>query len=87
VWGKAWFQNGGVGTAQVTCTFETATKLDEMRVHLTSGTTGAGTLAGLATLGSSTNIRILCSDGGGLADATASDVKIAALKVETLTGG
>jgi hypothetical protein len=87
VWGKAWFQNGGVATAPVTCTLETASKLDDMRVHLTAGTTGAATLVGLATLGSSTSVRILCSDGGGLADATAFDVKIAALKVETLTEG
>lgn len=41
VWGKAWFQNGGIGTAQVTCTLETASKLDEMRLTLTSGVTGA----------------------------------------------
>lgn len=41
----------------------------------------------MTTLASSTTVNLRCSDGGGLADATAFDVKIAALKVETLTEG
>jgi hypothetical protein len=32
-------------------------------------------------------VNLLCTDGGGVADVTAWDVKIAAVKVETLTAG
>lgn len=87
IFAKAWFQNGGVGTGTVTCTLNTATKLDEMRLQLGAGVTGAATLVGVTTLASSTTVNLLCTDGGGIVDVTASDVKIAALKVETLTAG
>jgi hypothetical protein len=87
VWAKGWFQNNGISTGQITCTLETASKLDEIRLHVTAGNTGAATLVGVATPASSTGVSLRCSDGGGVANVTASDVRLVALKVETLTAG
>jgi hypothetical protein len=87
VWAKGWFQNNGIGTGQITCTLETATELDEMRLHVATNNAGAATLVGVATLASATDVSLLCSDGGGVANVTASDVRLVALKVETLTAG
>jgi hypothetical protein len=87
IFAKAWFQNGGLGAGQVTCTLNTASKLDEMRLQVGSGATGAATLVGVTTLGSATTVNLLCADGGGVANVTASDVKIAAIKVKTITAG
>jgi hypothetical protein len=64
-----------------------ASELDEMRLQLGSCANGAATLVGVTTLASSTVVNLLCTDGGGVVDVTASDVKIAAVKVETVTAG
>jgi len=86
VWAKAWFQNAGIGSGVVTCTLNAGAKLDEARLTLSSGAAGTGSLVGVTSPASSTSVTVQCADGGGVVDATASDVRIVAVKVEALTG-
>jgi hypothetical protein len=85
VWAKSWFQNAGIGSASVTCTLNAAGELDEARLAVAAGSVGTSTLVGVVTLSSSGSISLFCTDGGGVADATANDVRLVAIRVETLT--
>jgi hypothetical protein len=85
VWAKSWFQNAGIGSASVTCTLDAAGELDEARLAVAAGSVGTTTLVGVVTLASSGSVSLLCTDGGGVADATANDVRLVAIRVETLT--
>jgi hypothetical protein len=86
VWAMSWFQNAGLGSAPVTCTLDAAGELDEARLAVASGSVGTTTLVGVVTLASPGSVSLLCTDGGGVADATANDVRLVAIRVETLTG-
>lgn len=86
VWAKSWFQNAGIGSAPVTCTLDAAAELDEARLAVASGSVGTTTLVGVVTLASSSSVSLRCTDGGGVADATANDVRLVAIQVATLTG-
>jgi len=86
IWAKGWFQNAG-GPGLVTCTLTTGAQLDRADFTLPTSIASAANFVGLHEFGTAGTVELSCSDGGNPVDAVANDVKIAALKVATLTTG
>jgi hypothetical protein len=86
IWAKGWFQNAG-GPGLVSCTLSAGTQLDRADFTLPTSIASAANLVGLHEFAGAGTVELSCSDGGGAVDAVANDVKIAALKVASLTTG
>ena len=85
IWGKAWFANVGAA-ATVACTLNTTGELDENQMLVNASGVVSTSFIGVATLASTTSVSVSCNTSSGLATVTASDLKLLAVKVETLTG-
>lgn len=83
---KAWFENAGVGAASITCTLQAGSTTDRTDFDLTAASLAVPVPFVLAhEFTSAGGVDLNCADGGGLVDVRASDIKITAVKVETLT--
>lgn len=84
IWAKGWFQNAG-GPGLVSCTLTTGAQLDRVDFTLATSLASAANFVGVHEFSAPGTVELRCSDGGGAVDAVANDVKIAAMKVATLT--
>jgi len=83
---KAWFENAGLGAAAVSCTLQTGSATDRTDFDLTAASLAVPVPFVLAhELTSPGAVDLNCADGGGVVDVRASDIKIAAVKVDSLT--
>ena len=83
--GKGWFQNAGIGAVTMTCSLRAGDSADRTDFNLPASGVASASFVLVHTFVVNGSATLSCADGGGVANVSARDIRITAIKVANLT--